>query len=335
MDLVLLPQHWSAVLCICIMIGSLFYAYVKKTMMVYALIVSNIIIFVVTLIYYSEIVSPYSLTPVLENLETYPDIFPGLGFRPFYLSLENSPQLYTLFTSMFIHGDFLHIFGNMLVFFFIGTALEERIGGKKFIIIYLLSGVVGALTHSILYIESDTPLVGASGAIFGIMGALVFAYPRDEVVMPVPLGIIMVLRRIKVVYAVILFAVFETVLVFIGSMDQTAHLAHLGGLIGGFVLAAIFLRGRKTHTKEGKTVYYDTFSPEKLEKIDFTKLESLAVTIEQKDILEKIKSESIPHAREIWLEHFFDKTICPKCGSKLNHFNHRVSCENCGFKTRY
>jgi membrane associated rhomboid family serine protease len=325
MDLILLPQHFSAILCICIIIGALIFAYTKKIMLVYALIFSNIIIFIITMIFQYEIIYGFSAG--------FP--YAGLSFRSVYLTVEYSPQMYTIFTSMFIHGGFAHILGNMLVFFFIGTALEERIGSKKFIIIYLLSGVCGALAHSFTDLGSEIPLLGASGAIFGIMGALVFAYPRDEVLMPIPLGFFMVLRRIKVMYAVLLFAVFETVIVFLDVQDQTAHFAHLGGLIGGFVLAAILLKGRKSHTKEGKTLYYDSFAPQKNREIDFSKLEQFANTPELKDMLIKIKNETVLQVREIWLEHFFEKANCPKCANKLNHFDRKIWCENCGFKESY
>lgn len=325
MDLAILPQHWSAILCILIMIGALVIAYAKKIMMVYALIISNIIIFIFTMLFKYEII--YGFTAGVP--------YAGLSFRSIYLSIEYLPQIYTIFTSMFIHAGFAHIFGNMLVFFFIGTALEIRIGSKKFILIYLLSGICGAIAHSFTDLGSSIPLLGASGAIFGIMGALVFAYPRDEVVMPIPLGFFMVLRRIKVVYAVILFAVFETIIVFLDVQDQTAHFAHLGGLIGGFVLAAILLRGNKTHTKEGKTLYYDSFAPRKNREIDFSKLEKLATTPELKEMFIKIKNETVPQVRDIWLEHFFEKAYCPKCSNKLNHFNKEVLCENCGFKESY
>ena len=87
-----------------------------------------------------------------------------------------------------------------MVFFFVGMAFEQRIGWKKFLTIYLLTGVCGALTHSLLNLGSGIVLIGASGAIFGILGAFAFSYPRDEVVMPIPLGIIMVFRRIKKVF---------------------------------------------------------------------------------------------------------------------------------------
>ena len=327
MDLVILPQDWSAILCICIMIGALIFAYTKKIMLVYALIFSNIIIFIITMIFQYEIIYGFSAGVP----------YAGLSFRSIYLTAEYSPQIYTIFTSMFIHAGFAHIVGNMLVFFFIGTALEERVGSKKFIIIYLLSGICGALAHSFTDLGSEIPLVGASGAIFGIMGALVFAYPRDEVVMPIPLGFFMILRRVKVIYAVLLFAIFETVLVWyesnVGTLDNTAHFAHLGGLIGGFILAAILLRGRKTHTEKGKTLYYDSFAPQKNREIDFSKLEKYAKTQELKDILAKIKNENVPQVQDIWLEHFFEKAKCPKCGNKLNYSNKEIWCEKC--KTEY
>ena len=222
-------------------------SYVKKLMITYTLIIANVIVFIITFIYYEQIV--YGVNN-----------FAGLGFRSVYLSPEYSPQLYTLFTSMFLHGGFLHIFGNMFIFLFLGMAFEQRIGGKKFLIIYLITGVVGALTHSILDLGSWIPLVGASGAIFGIMGAFAYSYPRDEIVMPIPIGI-MFITRIKVMYAVVIFGIMETAIVWwetgVGQQSNTAHFAHLGGLISGFILAAILLRGTKTHTKTGQTVYYD------------------------------------------------------------------------------
>ncbi len=325
MDLVILPQHWSAILCICIMIGALVFAYFKKIMMVYALIVSNIIIFIITTIFQYEII--YGFSAGIHCA--------GLSFRSIYLTIEYSPQMYTIFTSMFIHGGFAHIIGNMFVFLFIGIALEERIGSKKFIIIYLLSGICGALAHSFTDLGSSVPLLGASGAIFGIMGALVFAYPRDEVVMPIPVGFFMIMRRIKVVYAVLLFAIIETIIVFLDVQDQTAHFAHLGGLLGGFVLSAILLKGRKMHTKEGKTLYYDSFAPQKNYKIDFSKLEKLAVTPELGEMLTRIKNETVPQVSDIWLEHFFEKTHCPKCTSKINHFDRKIWCEKCDFEDSY
>jgi membrane associated rhomboid family serine protease len=313
-----------SIVAFCIMVASLIIAYYKKWMMTYALIVSNIVIFIIT----------FATQTNFNNIGSS-HIIQNLAFRPAYLSVENSPQLYTLFSSMFVHGGALHIFGNMIVLFFVGMAFEDRIGPKKFIIIYILSGFCGTVAHSFMNLGSYTALIGASGAIFGIMGAFAVSYPRDEVVMPIPLGFFMILRRIKVIYAVLIFAVLETVIVFFGVQDNTAHFAHIGGLIGGFVLAAVLLRGRRTHTKEGKTIYYDSPIPQRPDSIDFSKLEELADTPELKEMLKKIKNESVPQVRDIWIEHFFEKAHCPKCSSKLNHFNRNVSCKNCGFKSKY
>jgi len=325
MDLVIYSQHWSAILCICIMIGTLLIAIFKKIMVTYALIIANVVIFVVTIIYYEQIV--YGITN-----------FAGLGFRSIYLNPEYSPQLYTLFTSMFIHGGFLHIFGNMFIFLFLGMAFEQRIGAKKFLIIYLITGVIGALTHSVLDLQSPVPLIGASGAIFGIMGAFAYSYPRDEIVMPIPVGI-MFITRIKVMYAVVIFALMETFIVWweagAGPQSNTAHFAHLGGLISGFILAAILLRGTKTHTKLGQTIYYDSLAPQRPGRLNVSSLRKLADTPELKDMLIKIENETVPQVREVWIEHFLEKAICPKCSNPLNHFNGDVWCEQCGFKTKY
>lgn len=322
MDIIIQPIEIVSIVAICIMVGALVLAYFKKWMMTYALIFSNFIILVITMI--------------------FPEVTYELGFEPIYLSLANSPQIYTLFTSMFIHADFMHIIGNMLVFFFIGIPFEQRVGWKKFIAIYLIAGACGTLVHSLMTfatytneLELKIPLIGASGAIFGIMGAFAISYPRDEITMPIPLGIIMIIRRVKVMYAVLLFAAMETVFVYLGGQGNTAHFAHIGGLIGGAVLAAILIRGKQTHTKKGETVYYDSFAAQKLREIDSSTLEKLADTPELKEMLHKIENETVPQVQEIWIEHFLEKATCPKCKKPLSHFGSKIWCEDCGFKAKY
>lgn len=331
----ILPLGIPSIIAIAIMIGGLITAYVKKWLMTYALIITNFIIFVITLIFRNEIIYGF----VNEQWT-----FAGLGFKPIYLTPEFVPQIYTLFTSMFIHADFLHIIGNMLIFFFIGMAFEQRVGWKKFIIIYLIAGICGSLTHSLLVlftytnqIELLTPLVGASGAIFGIMGAFAFAYPNDQVIMPIPIGFIMVIRRIRVIYAVLLFAVFETIIVLIGDQSNTAHFAHFGGLVGGVILSAIILKNRKTpQQQEGYNVpLTPMYSQQKPKKFQYTHLEQLATTPELQIMLDKIKQETVPQVQEIWLEHFLEKVQCPKCSSPLNHFHGKIWCDQCGFKDTY
>jgi membrane associated rhomboid family serine protease len=327
MELLLLPISFISLISICIIIFTLLIAVYKKLMMTYSLIIVNFIIFILTLIFQNEIIFG-----IQDNVWKYA----GLAFRPIYLSIQYSPQLYTLFTSLFIHGGFAHIFGNMLVFFFIGMAFEQRIGWKRFITIYLLSGIFGTITHSLLNIGSVIPLVGASGAIFGIMGAFAYSFPTDEVVMPVPLGIIMIIRRIKVIYAVLLFAILETIIVIIGVNDTTAHFAHLGGLVSGVILATFLIKNRKgVHKETNGFMPYDSYNQKKRIKVDFADLRKLAITQELKKELKMIEKENVPQVRDIWIEHFIEKAICPKCKNSLKSFNGKIWCEKCDYKSKY
>lgn len=322
MALVLFEIHPVSIIAIAIMISSLVLAYYKKWMMTYTLMIANFVIFLITMMYYKT-------------------ILPELGFRPVFLSVEYLPNIYTLFTSMFLHAGFMHIFGNMLVFFFIGIAFEQRIGWKKFIAIYLLTGVFAAIFHAVTvpYIYPGsynpwTPLVGASGAIFGIMGAFAFSYPNDRVVMPIPMFILMIVK-VRVIVAVMIFIALETVITIVsGGLTQTAHFAHFGGLIGGMIFAAILIRN-KTHDKKGQTIFYDETQQSIPENVDFSNLEKIATTPELEKTFEKIKNESLPEVRKIWIDHFIEKAHCPKCNNKLKDNDRKIVCKNCGFKTRY
>lgn len=238
---------------------------------------------------------------------------------------------------MFLHADFLHLIGNMLIFYFIGMQFEQRVGWKNFIIIYLIAGVCGSLAHAALNIGSITLLIGASGAIFGIMGAFALAYPQDRVVMPIPVGFFMIIRQIKVIYAVLLFAGLETIIVLIGAQDNTAHFAHFGGLIGGVILAALLIKPRMKYTNEQRNpeIVTPIQFEMKTKALDYNTLEKLATTEELRQMLERIKQETVSQVRDIWLDHFLEKAICPRCQSTLHHFNGKLWCDQCGYKESY
>jgi len=109
-----------------------------------------------------------------------------LGFRAVYLT-NNQGQLYTLFTNLFVHASFIHVIGNMLFLFLIGNSYEERVGKKKFVATYFIAGLAGTLVESLLMSGSpsgmSTLMIGASGAIAGVMGAMLLLYPHDKVPM--------------------------------------------------------------------------------------------------------------------------------------------------------
>lgn len=316
MAVTLLVPSTVSLLAIVIMIVVLIIGYVRKLMMTYTLIIANFLVFALSLFFSNEIIGE-------------------LGFRPAYLSPTLFPQVYTLFTSMFVHAGFLHILGNMLVFFFIGAAFEQRIGPKKFLLIYLVTGVLGALTFSLANLGSYVPLVGASGAIFGILGAFAYSYPRDEVVMPVPIGI-MIIMRIKVIYATIIFAVFETVIVFLSVQDNTAHLAHFGGLVSGVIFAALLIgkQGDKLKHNEGMGAYQNEPVPTS-DAINFQHLGELANTPEMKSMLERIQKETVLQVRNIWLDHFLERVVCPMCGKPLHRLDRKLWCPDKHYRTDY
>ncbi len=142
-----------------------------------------------------------------------------LALNPYYLL----QRPWTLITYMFVHANFDHIFWNMLFLFLFGIELERRIGEKRFLIIFFLSGIIAALAQ--LFISPGV-LVGASGALYGVMGCLALIAPEIRVLLffVIPLSI----RAAVVLYAIIDFISF-------GSSDNIAHMAHITGLLVGIV----------------------------------------------------------------------------------------------------
>ena len=98
------------------------------------------------------------------------------------------PPLGTLFTSMFLHGGWMHLIGNMMYLWIFGNNIEDVMGHVKFIIFYVICGILAALSHAIIDTNSIVPMVGASGAISGVLGAYLLLYPRAQVLVLIPLG---------------------------------------------------------------------------------------------------------------------------------------------------
>ena len=125
------------------------------------------------------------------------------GAVPNYLM--RGERLYTLFTSMFMHGGFLHIIGNMLYLFIFGDNVEDRFGHVKFLILYLVFGVASGIAHSWIIFQfnpsvAEIPAVGASGAISGVLGAYILFYPRANIVTLVFLGYFATTAKIKSIF---------------------------------------------------------------------------------------------------------------------------------------
>ncbi|MGD0794641.1 MAG: rhomboid family intramembrane serine protease [Dehalococcoidales bacterium] len=148
-----------------------------------------------------------------------------LGLAP-SLFLERP---WTIITSMFVHANFLHIFGNMLTLFFFGQALKQLVGPNRFLAVYFIGGIIGNIAFILLKISSHSVVIGASGAIYAVAGALVVLVPTMRVLMwfiaPMPLWIV-----------VLLFFILWS------FVPGVAWQAHMGGLAAGLVAGYIFRR---------------------------------------------------------------------------------------------
>ena len=133
---------------------------------------------------------------------------------------------WTVVTYMFLHGDLMHLLFNMLALFFFGPRVEDRILSRPFAILYFLSGITGALLSVIF--SPGSPIIGASGGVFGVMLAFAWFWPHEKIfiwgVLPVPARVLVILTT--------LFALWSG---FGGVGGGIAHFAHLGGYLGAFV----------------------------------------------------------------------------------------------------
>jgi membrane associated rhomboid family serine protease len=176
-------------------------------------------------------------------------VYRYFGFVPheFIVSLTSQWTLVpynimTMFTSMFLHGGFLHLAGNMLFLWIFGNNIEDALGHVRFILFYVLSGLVAAVFQLSYDPSSDIPMIGASGAISGILGAYLVLYPFARIKT-------LIFFFIVELPAVLLLTIwFFMQVLYSASMNGVAWYAHIGGFIFGLLTVKIFVRksGRKS-----------------------------------------------------------------------------------------
>lgn len=151
------------------------------------------------------------------------------------------PYWSTLLTSMFLHGGWGHLGGNMLFLWIFGDNIEHRIGHVRFILFYLICGIAAGLAHIFFNANSVIPTVGASGAISGVLGGYLISFPRNRVYVMTWGGV----AAVPAVFMLGLWILLQFVNGF-GSVAQTpetggvAYLAHIGGFVAGMILAPVF-----------------------------------------------------------------------------------------------
>lgn len=205
-----------------------------------SIIVLNVVIFLFTGAFTNDV--------VLGSIET------SFGLTPIELLHSNTatggiPEPFTLVTSMFLHGGWMHLIGNMLFMWVFADNVEDAYGYVGFIIFYLLSGIIGGLTHVLMSPASHNPLIGASGAVSGVLAAYLVLYPRARVWILLFLRIPVPLPAIWVLGGWFLIQVYS--LAAASPNEEVAWWDHMGGFATGLVLTLI-LRARLLSQPNGR-----------------------------------------------------------------------------------
>jgi membrane associated rhomboid family serine protease len=180
-------------------------------------------------------IASFGLTPA-ELFGSIRGIGGGLGGASSELQV---PEGLTLITYQFLHGDILHLLSNMIFLWVFGDNVEDAMGHVKFIIFYLLCGIVAGLAHAYFAPTSTMPLIGASGAVAGVISAYLLLHPRVRVWC---LAFRFIPLRIPAAWVLGVWAATQVVMVLIAPPgDQVAWWAHIGGLVAGAVLI-LFMR---------------------------------------------------------------------------------------------
>jgi membrane associated rhomboid family serine protease len=150
------------------------------------------------------------------------------------------PPFLTLFSSMFLHGGFLHLIGNMLYLWIFGNNIEDSLGHFRFLLFYLLTGLGAALAQVFSDPQSTTPMIGASGAVAGVLGAYLLLFPHARIL--TLMFIFVFIRMIRIPALIVLGFWFLVQLLSVTSGFETgvAFFAHIGGFVAGLILVKIF-----------------------------------------------------------------------------------------------
>jgi membrane associated rhomboid family serine protease len=161
-------------------------------------------------------------------------------------------ELLTLLTSLFLHGGWLHVLGNMWYLWIFGDNVEDRMGHVRFLLFYLAAGCVAALVHSALMSGSPVPTIGASGAIAGVLGAYALAFPRARVLTLIP---VFFFFQVIPIPALVLLGIWFLIQFVAGALTAggasggVAWWAHVAGFVFGFLVMGLFMRRQRSRAQ--------------------------------------------------------------------------------------
>jgi membrane associated rhomboid family serine protease len=199
-----------------------------------------------------EVSLGYDLEPVLAHVAFVPAFF--WGGAPLVDSFLRA------LISMFLHGGWLHLGGNMLYLWVFGDNIEDRLGHFRYLVFYLACGFLATLSHAVVNPGSRVPSIGASGAIAGVLGAYILLFPRARVTTLIPIFIFITVREIP---AIVVLGIWFVLQLFVGvgglgaSGEEgggVAYFAHIGGFVAGMILVALMGGFRRAPARAS---YYD------------------------------------------------------------------------------
>jgi len=202
----------------------------------WALIAINAMIFL-----YQVSLGPRDLRLFVYQYGAIPSVVTGEQRLPANVAVI--PPILSMVTNVFLHGGWMHLIGNMWYLWIFGNNLEEAMGRLRFILFYLLCGILASITHILFNMNSSIPSIGASGAISGVLGGYLMLYPRARVLTLIYLGFFVRLVQIPAAFMLGFWFVLQ---VLSGSMAGNqqgggiAFWAHIGGFVAGILLVGLF-----------------------------------------------------------------------------------------------
>lgn len=203
-----------------------------------ALVVACVLVFL-----WQMSLGPQGGQAAVYALGVIPAVLLGQQSLPPELAVVSPPM--TVFTSMFMHGGLMHLLGNMLYLWIFGDNVEDSMGRVRFVVFYLLCGVAAVLAQALPAPDSTVPMIGASGAISGVLGAYLLLFPHAHVLVGIPLGFVLQTVRLPAGVVLALWFALQLVSNLMAGDDGgggVAFRAHIGGFVAGMLLIPLFKR---------------------------------------------------------------------------------------------
>ena len=209
-----------------------------------AIVAVNVVVFVVLLFLGAR-------TEVLINIFGF---IPGRLVNPAAYGYAPWEVAITLVTSLFLHGGLVHLFGNIIYLWVFGGAIEEAMGHLRYFVFFVVCGVVGSLTHTLVFPHSPVPSIGASGSIAGVLGAFLVLHPRARIATLFPLVVYWAIAEVRAALFLPVWFAMQFVNGFLAlaaaaRTEQAAGIAwwaHVGGFLFGAIVGAIYRTKRKS-----------------------------------------------------------------------------------------